>query len=180
MKLVFLLEERSMKAVLDVILPKILPNNVEFTTIPHEGKNDLKKSIPIKLRAWNEANVKFVIVHDQDEKDCIELKNELINICSGYNREFIVRIVCHELEAWYWGDMAAIEKAYGMDLKKIKNKRKYSNPDTIANPKYELKSIVKNHQQISGAKKIAAHMDVSVNKSKSFQVFMDGVLRLCN
>ena len=72
MKLVFLLEERSMKVLLDIILPKILPEGVSFQTIPHEGKSELEKSIPIKLRAWNEPNVAFVIVHDQDSNNCIE------------------------------------------------------------------------------------------------------------
>ena len=40
MKLVFLLEEQSMKYLLDGILPKILPECVNFQTIPHEGKSD--------------------------------------------------------------------------------------------------------------------------------------------
>ena len=38
MTLVFLLEEASMKTVLDIILPKILPESVGFKTIPHSGK----------------------------------------------------------------------------------------------------------------------------------------------
>ena len=48
MKLVFLLEEESMKHFLDGILPKILPPDVGFITVPHEGKSDLQKSVPIK------------------------------------------------------------------------------------------------------------------------------------
>ena len=52
MTLVFLLEERSMKEFLDILLPKILPENVGFRTIPHEGKSDLEKSIKTKLKAW--------------------------------------------------------------------------------------------------------------------------------
>ena len=38
MKLIFFLEERSMKELLDGILPRILPNGITFKTIPHEGK----------------------------------------------------------------------------------------------------------------------------------------------
>ena len=124
MKLIFLLEERSMKIVLDRILPLILPDGVEFRTIPHEGKSDLKKSIPVKLRGWNEPGVKFVIVHDQDANDCILLKNELREVCRQGGKECLIRIVCRELEAWYWGDINAIEKAYGVNLNRIKNKRK--------------------------------------------------------
>lgn len=42
MTLVFLLEEASMKTVLDIILPKILPESVFFRTIAHSGKSDLQ------------------------------------------------------------------------------------------------------------------------------------------
>jgi hypothetical protein len=36
-QLVFLLEEESMKALLDVLLPQILPQGINFLCIPHEG-----------------------------------------------------------------------------------------------------------------------------------------------
>lgn len=39
MKLVFLVEERSMKTLLEGILPRILPEGVYFQVIPHEGKS---------------------------------------------------------------------------------------------------------------------------------------------
>lgn len=50
---VFLLEEKSMKVFLDILLPKILSPDIGFCTIPHEGKSDLRKLLSIKLRAWN-------------------------------------------------------------------------------------------------------------------------------
>lgn len=43
MKLIFLLEEPSMKYLLDELLPRILPPDVTFQTIPHHGKRDLDK-----------------------------------------------------------------------------------------------------------------------------------------
>ena len=179
MKLVFLLEERSMKVLLDIILPKILPEGVSFQTIPHEGKSELEKSIPIKLRAWNEPNVAFVIVHDQDSNNCIELKKKLVSLCSNSNRKFLVRIPCHELEAWYWGDLEAVSKAYDKDFTSLKNKKKYRNPDQIENPKQELKKLIPQMGQIEGAQRIAPHMNVANNTSYSFNVFVQGVQRLC-
>lgn len=179
MKLVFLLEERSMKYLLDGILPVILPKDVAFQTIPHEGKNDLKKSIPIKLRAWNEPDVRFIVVHDQDSNDCTQLKSELLALCATAGKETLVRIACRELEAWYWGDLDAVEKAYSIDLTKYRNKKKYRIPDNIMFPKEELRKIIPEHQQISGAKRIAQYMCVENNKSKSFQVFISGVRGLC-
>ena len=81
--LIFLLEEPSMDNVLNEILPKIIPNQISFICIPHQGKQDLAKSIPNKIRAFKQFSPKtqFVIVHDQDSNDCKELKSELLEIC---------------------------------------------------------------------------------------------------
>lgn len=92
MKILFLLEERSMKTLLDIILPQIIPSSIEFQTIPHSGKSDLQASIPRKLRAWNEPNVKFVIVRDQDSSDCVKLKSNLANLCALSGRDVLIRM----------------------------------------------------------------------------------------
>ena len=80
MKLIFLLEEQSMKCFLDGLLPRILPAGIPFLTIPHEGKADLQKSLVAKLRGWNEPDVKFVVVQDQDSNDYKELKAKLLDL----------------------------------------------------------------------------------------------------
>ena len=182
MKIVFLLEEPSMKIVLDTILPKILPVGVDFMTIPHEGKSNLVDSIPKKLRGWHEpgVDVRFVIVHDQDISDCRELKQKLVELCKGTGKLVLIRIACHELESWYLGDLDALEKAYGKNLKNLKNKSRYRNPDDIVYPKEEVKKFFPKHQQISGAKLISQYMIVERNKSVSFQMFVRGVQNLCD
>ncbi len=113
MKLVFLLEEPSSKHLLDILLPKILPNGVEFQTIPHRGKQDLQRSIPHKLRGWNEpGDIRFVILEDQDARDCIKLKQELLSLCESTGKRVLVRIACQEMESWYFGDVSALAIAY--------------------------------------------------------------------
>lgn len=179
MKLIFMLEELSMKELLDRILPRILPEGVDFKTIPHAGKRDLELSLPRKLRAWNEPDVAFVVVHDQDSNDCVELKRELQGICAMSGRQVLIRIACRELEAWYWGDLAAVSEAYGVDLKHLAAKSKYRNPDSIDHPKKELKRYLPQMGQIEGARRIALHMNLERNTSRSFQVFVQGVKRLC-
>ena len=77
--LVFLLAERSMNELLEVLLPRIIPETVTFKCIHHEGKQDLEKSIPRKLKAWKTAG-RFVIIRDQDSGDCVEIKNNLKNL----------------------------------------------------------------------------------------------------
>lgn len=180
MKLIFLLEEKSMQTLLDIILPSILPPAVEFKTIPHSGKSDLQASIPRKLNAWNEPDVKFIIVHDQDSADCLKLKEKLVNLCSTSGKMFLVRIACKELEAWYFGDLLALSKAYKKDFTKLSLKSKYKIPDRIENPKDELRKIIPFHQQIAGARKIGPFMDIHNNRSASFQCFISGIKKMCD
>jgi hypothetical protein len=179
MKIVFLVEGLSMKYLLEGILLQIIPGGIEFKVVPHQGKQDLQKSIPIKLRSWNEPGVRFVIVHDKDSWDCRELKHELVRLCNWAGRpDTLVRIVCNELESWYFGDLEAVGQAFKMDILALSRKRKYRIPDNIENPKAEINKIVKGLQQISGAKAIAPYMDVQRNTSHSFKVFIEGVLRI--
>ena len=180
-KIVFLLEERSAEELLTTLLPKILPtNDFLFLCIPHEGKSDLKKSIPRKLRAWKEQDVQFVILHDKDASDCFILKNELMLLAkNGKRTDTLVRIACTELESWFLGDLEAVEKAFSIDLSKRKTKTMYQNPDLISNAKEELKRLVPQYQPINGSRSISKFMDIDKNKSKSFQVFISGIHRMC-
>lgn len=178
MLIVFLLEERSMKEVLDTLLPRILHENVSFKTIPHSGKSDLQQSIPRKLKAWNTPDTKFVIVQDQDSNDCVDLKQQLIKLAEPSGRDVLIRIACRELESWYFGDLNAVSQAYGKDVRDLAVKRKYRNPDQIENPKRELKQIFPKHQQIEGARQISRYMSIEENTSQSFRCFVDGVKKL--
>ena len=44
-RIVFLLEEDSMRTLLEGVLPRLFPGLL-FQCVPHEGKQDLEKSIP--------------------------------------------------------------------------------------------------------------------------------------
>jgi hypothetical protein len=178
MKLVFLLEEASTKAVLDVILPKVLPPDVSFETLGHNGKSDLRTSLPMKLQGWNEPDVRFVIVQDQDSSDCLELKSNLQSVCDSYRENVLVRIACREMEAWYFGDLKAVSLAYSRDLTGLAAKRRFRIPDAIVNPKDELRRLIPGHQQIHGARLIAQHMDIRNNSSHSFNALMEGIARI--
>lgn len=112
-RLVFLVEEYSMKVLLDGLLPRLFPTT-SFPCVPHEGKQDLEKSIPRKLRAWREPGVRFAIVRDNDGGDCRRLKDRLRRLArEGQRKDTLVRIACQELEAWYFGSPDALAIAYG-------------------------------------------------------------------
>ena len=87
--IVFLLEESSIENVLNELLPKLIPPEIRYKCISHQGKQDLAKSIPIKLKAFKKSspNTKFIIVHDQDSHDCQELKKDLVGLRQKTNRE---------------------------------------------------------------------------------------------
>lgn len=179
--IIFLLEEPSMKAMLEVLLTKIIPDEVTYKCYSHEGKRDLEKSIPKKLKALRNTK-KFIIIRDKDSGDCIAVKKKLSQLCLQANRaDTLIRIPCHELEAWYLGDLKAVEKGLKIatgKLSKLQNKRKYRTPDNIGSPKQELKRIAPNYQPISGSKEIATYMNLSNNTSVSFNIFLEGVKKV--
>jgi hypothetical protein len=178
-KLVFLLEEQSMKEVLTIILPKLIPDSYMFQCVPHNGKSALRKSIPIKTRAWKEPDVQFVVIHDKDSADCILLKKELYQLIDESRRATtLIRIACTELESWFLGDLDAVEKGFQIDLSSYKNTAKFRNPDLLSNAKQELERLIPRYQQISGSIAIAQNMDVAHNKSHSFNIFIAGIKKL--
>ena len=85
-RIVFLLEEYSMAVLLEGLLPRLYPE-LTFRCISHDGKNDLGKSIPRKLRAWREPGAKFAIVRDNDGGDCRRLKSSLYSLCQAGRRD---------------------------------------------------------------------------------------------
>lgn len=176
-----MVEELSMKMVLDNLLPKILPAGVGFLVVPHDGKSDLVKSLPRKLRGWNEPGVAFVVMRDNDNGDCLAIKLKLLDICNKCGRpDSLVRIVCQELESWYLGDLKAVGEGFGKPkLAKLQVKSMYREPDRMGNPSQEMKKLVSSYQKVGGARTIAPKLDLDSNKSKSFNVFVSGVKSLC-
>lgn len=171
-----MLEEESAKNFLKALLPKILPSGVTFLCIPHQGKGDLQTSIPLKLKAWRAPNTFFVILHDQDNHDCAALKNELQSLCADSNHKPLIRIVCRELEAWYFGDFNAIQQAFPQfNASQYRNKRKYRNPDEIIKPSNELKKIVKEFSKSRAAREVPQYMSIGNNTSVSFKHMIAGV-----
>lgn len=177
-RVVFLLEERSMKVLLDGLLPRLFPG-LPFLCVPHEGKQDLEKSIPRKLRAWHEPGVAFCIVRDNDRGDCRTVKERLLESCASSGRsDVIVRIACQELEAWYFGDPAALACAFeNPRLAQVCGGARFRDPDAIDQPSSALREIVPEFQKVSGARRMASVLGMT-SASLSFQVFLEGIERL--
>lgn len=176
---VFLVEERSMAVFLKGLLPRAFPG-LDFLCSEYEGKHDLTSSIPRMLRDWRTPGDCFVVVHDNDRKDCRKLKSGLRAQCKeGRREDTLIRIACQELEAWYWGDLPALAKAYEEPaVQKLAMKSQFRKPDEIPHPYREIKQRIREFKKISGARLMAEHMNPKNNRSPSFRIFMRGVAAL--
>jgi hypothetical protein len=181
----FLTEEESMSTFIEVLLPK-LGFEKQCRVLPFNGKSDLKTNIRRKIIS-SAGDSKFIILIDQDTKDCLELKKELLDIAekavpANSKIEYKIRIACQELESWYLGDLSAVDIAFGTKLKKKENKIKFRDPDNcFPSPREDFrKAIGKKVGQIAAAEKMAEAMTldgINNNKSHSFQVFVETVRR---
>jgi hypothetical protein len=178
-RIVFLLEEFSMKVLLDGLLPRLFPD-LPFLCVPHEGKQDLEKSISRKLRAWREPGVRFVVVRDNDGAECIGVKARLATLCQqAGRRDSLVRLACQELEAWYLGDPEALAAAFGDDrLRYLGTRGRFREPDAVAQPSRALGDLVPEFQKVSGARRMAPLLLPERSASRSFVVFVSAVERL--
>jgi len=168
-----------MKAFLGGYLPRVLPG-LDFLCITHEGKQDLEKSIPRKIRAFRGAL--FVVVRDNDGANCRAVKKRLRRLCDeGGKPGTVIRIACQELEAWYLGVPEILAEVYaGPKLADLGRKARYRDPDRIASPSSELEKLVPEFRKIDGARRMGISMPLreAENRSPSFRVFVEGIRRV--
>ncbi|MCU0482466.1 MAG: DUF4276 family protein [Anaerolineae bacterium] len=194
----FFVEESSMEVALKYLIPRILEHKLEGEHYDKDirnlkGKDGLLRKLPDRLQTPPKPNYDhhylFILV-DRDNDDCRKLKQQLETIAQNaglitrsanpQNYRVVNRIVIEELEAWYFGDIEAIKKAY--PKYKPKNPAKYRNPDDIKGGTCdalgrELAYYYPDRlPKIPVAEQIAPHMNPHINQSKSFQVFRDALL----
>ncbi|BAQ63583.1 DUF4276 family protein [Geminocystis sp. NIES-3709] len=104
------------------------------------------------------------------------------------NQDFQVlnRIVVEELEAWFFGDINAIRQAYPRVSQNLINQKPYRNPDNIKGGTWEALEKILNKagyfqgglQKLVCAREISGYMNLNENRSKSFQIFVQGLLEI--
>jgi hypothetical protein len=180
-RLVFLLEELSMRVLLEGLLPRALPG-LCFQCIVHDGKSDLEKNVSRRLRAWREPGVRFMIVRDNDGAECRRLKDSLVELVPDERRsQTLVRLACQELEAWYFGEPSALARAFDQpELANVGARARFRDPDSIQEPSAALAELAPAFQKVSGARAMGRLLDPDDNGSRSFRAFLDGVRRLAD
>ncbi len=98
-RLVFLLEEDSMRILLEGLLPKLFPELL-FQCVPHDGKQDLEKSIPRKLKAWREPGTTIAKRSNRSdiEKAYCLTANRAVSTFDG--KQYLVQITAKERYKW--------------------------------------------------------------------------------
>jgi hypothetical protein len=197
---IFLVEDASMEAFLRPLLRRFMPGDCRFQINAFQGKPDLLKNLEARLRSYAgqlKRDERIVVLVDLDQEDCGELKQKLEGIaCSAGLRtrtqaggkkqwQIVNRVAIEELEAWYFGDWAAVCAAY--PNARLPRKLKSCNPDAIPNGTWETFEWVmkKSGYFKSGlrktevAKAVGAHVDPGRSTSQSFRCFIQAVQEAC-
>lgn len=145
--------------------------------LEHQGKGDLQQSFPRKIGSWGSPqSPRFIVMHDNDGANCESLKGKLLGLVP---RDAIsrvkIRLVIQELESWYLGDLGAVRRAGLLsenEFSKQKGKSRYRDPDAIRYAKREFRTKIARGGQIELARRIAPHLSLTENKSRSFHLFV--------
>jgi hypothetical protein len=140
-------------------------------------ESDLKASIPRVIQSWRHPNdVPFVILHDQDSADCVRLKSGLVGLVpEGRRGRTTVRIVVRELEAWYLGDLQAVEAAGGLKsgaAQRLSKKVKFRDPEALTNAKEVFFRLTTLRGQLATARAMSNHLLMEGNRCASFNLFI--------
>lgn len=196
-KLIVFVEEYSMEAALEHLLPKLL-GDIEFQIIRFQCKDDLLKNAPARLKgyaAWLPENWRILVLVDRDDDGCLVLKAEMENMAAaaglltktavGHGQRFQVvnRIAIEELEAWFIGDWLAVQTAYPRVSATLPQKTGFRDPDAVAGGTWEaLERVLRKAgyfgaglRKVELARAVAPHMEFNRNQSRSFQAFASAV-----
>lgn len=178
--LVFLLEEPSVRDLLEGLLPRLLPKGLAVNYVVFEGKQDLEKQLVRKLQGWQRLNPAFVVLRDQDAADCHRVKATLTKLVVQSGRQpTLVRVACRELESWIVGDWQAVAEAFDRpQLCAQSSKVPYRNPDQLVRPVEALRKFIPEYQKRDGARRVGVLLEPSRNQSKSFRAFCSGLQKL--
>ncbi len=137
----------------------------------------------VKSAVQKRGGMKELLSRNSGSKNLrLEIKFRMAALCRvARHPDALVRVACHEIESWYLGDLEAVGRAFGIrGLGRLQGKRRYRNPDRLANAWEEMRKVTGEiYQNIAGSRAIGAVLDPDgPNRSHSFRVFITGVRRV--
>jgi len=192
-----LVEEPSMEQALRILLPKLV-GDLSFEVYPFQCKDELLAELPKRLAgyaSWLPEDHRIVILVDRDDDDCVALKARLEEMAAHAGLvsksqapgryQILNRIVCEELEAWFFGDWDAVTAAY-QRVPNIANKAAYRESDEIKGGTWEaFERVLKQGgyfksglRKLEAASAVAAELDPDRNRSPSFCALRDALRAL--
>lgn len=202
MQIEILVEEQSAEEALRHLLPRVLGVRARPKVINLGSKHKLLRVLPDRMAAYASRisageSLRIVVLVDRDADDCEALKGQLERVAaqaglrtktvgSAAKKPFVVlnRIVIEELESWFIGDPPALRRAFTGLPKIAADKGIFRNPDNGGSWE-SLHRFLKKHgiyknsfPKIDAARRIAPHMNLEQNRSRSFQVFVNGMKAL--
>lgn len=195
-----LVEEPSAQAALEELLPRLLGDGHTWSVHAHQGKRDLLQKLPGRLTGYaslirSDPGLRVVVLVDRDREDCGRLKRALEHHAAAAGLvtktenpsscRALTRIAVEELEAWFFGDIAALRGAYPRVSPTLAEQAQYRDPDAIHDTWETLERTLQHlgyHRaglpKIAVAREVARRMQPEANRSTSFRRFCDGLLVL--
>lgn len=203
MHIELLVEEPSAEALLRGLVPRIVGREISFEIHVHQGKKDLFAKLPGRLRGyrqWLPADWRIIVLVDEDRQDCRAIKSQMEDAARkarlatpgspkpGATAQVCNRLAIEELEAWYFGDVDALVKAFPRVSRNLAQQAKCRNPDAIRGGTWEVLQRVLQRagyylaglNKIHLARTLSPHMDPDRNRSKSFCLLRDTLRRLAS
>ena len=195
----FLIEDQSGAKAMEIILPKLLGDEASYRIRWYKGigripknlqpksnanKRILLDQLPRLLRGYGRVPGLgcIIVICDLDDNNKEQFLSDLHNVLNSCNPKPDARfcLAIEEFEAWYLGDLAAVQKAYPKARNNILNG--YNNDDIcgtwelLADAVYNggHKALVKMGRQAAGrqksiwAEEITPYMNIDANNSPSF------------
>ena len=212
MHLEILVEDISGRTLLEAVVPKILGSYAEPHTwriIAYKGvgklptglrsatdpaKRVLLDRLPALLRGYGRTPGidAVMIVVDSDRRDCSQFLSELSGLVTVINPcpTVLFRLAIEEIEAWYFGDRAALLSAYPRARREVLGRYVQDSIcdtwETLADAIHpggsaEIKRVGYPYAgavKHTWAVRIAPLMDTSANTSPSFRKLREGLARL--
>ena len=152
------------------------PHDIKIHFQYADGYPDVVSLAESTVATWRKPHTRFLVLCDQDNADCKERKQRIIERIAVARRGAVdVRIVCRQLETWYLGDLAALVAARPKLAAFARSSTVRGQPDLIVAPAKLIEAQLAEGRlrKRALARDVGLHARTHANRSHSFNVFMD-------